>query len=311
MSKNAPGVGDEISRLIQVFKSFQDAFSDLGSINRYTDSLSAPIRKLPPEIVAQILSHALEPAKGPAFALVCRAWRDIVYSSPRLWNQIRLSTMILPGRSESCIPSMISHSGDIPLTLHIQRPDFQRLVDVDNPSLTSASLRASFHRLTYIELIDQHADFHFENTAAPYFPVLSKLHIWRPTDALVAFFNNSPNLDTLILSGLNEDTPLLSIASFHRVSSLMFLHCDMGMMISVLSTWRSTGLYPTLRILNSFGFTLTIMPGMMHLSTSNIKSLFLSDTLNDFEGDLVKEFLERFNVPELESLTLVGIKDKN
>jgi len=102
-------------------------------------SSNAPIRKIPPEIIAQIMAAAisapflLSPKKDaanlqPLFdaALVCRLWRDIIYSYPSLWSRI----LVAPGygRSLKWIQLFLSRSGATPLEIYC---DFREYLDGD------------------------------------------------------------------------------------------------------------------------------------------------------------------------------------
>ncbi|KAJ7694584.1 hypothetical protein B0H17DRAFT_1199109 [Mycena rosella] len=95
---------------------------------RRLDSIIYPVLTIPPEVTSEIFFHDVDTdthRPDPLrLASVCRTWRAIALSTPRLWNyfssgptRIR-STEVLSSRLHSWLP----RAGNLPLTLSIESP---------------------------------------------------------------------------------------------------------------------------------------------------------------------------------------------
>ncbi|KAK7455194.1 hypothetical protein VKT23_011067 [Stygiomarasmius scandens] len=97
---------------------------------RQLQSLSAPVRRLPVEVITHIFMLACRdipvrldspPSLGwnPPFTLasVCKSWRQIVIGTPQLWCNVQIET-----NEASCLPQArlcLARSGSFPLSLEI------------------------------------------------------------------------------------------------------------------------------------------------------------------------------------------------
>jgi len=89
------------SRTIQNRRSTERAIGDiqrkvwtLEQENIYAASLLAPIRRLPDEMLSEILTIAITVYGFPPLRLmcVCRAWRWVLVAMPRIWSSIKVRT---------------------------------------------------------------------------------------------------------------------------------------------------------------------------------------------------------------------------
>ena len=183
-------------------------------------SSNAPIRKVPPEIIAQILVAAisapflLSPKKDaanlqPLFdaALVCRVWRDIIYSYPALWSRI----LVAPGygRSLKWTQLFLSRSGAAPLEIYC---DFREYLDGDPGDIAVVAKCISglvpamsrCHKLTLITGAESFLNTFFSSTRPG--PMLNELSIHSTnsvTEVPVQILDRPeglPSLHTLILN---------------------------------------------------------------------------------------------------------------
>lgn len=183
-------------------------------------SSNAPIRKLPPEVISQIIAAAistpflLSPKKDaanlqPLFdaALVCRLWRDIVYSYPALWSRI----LVAPGygRSLKWTQLFLSRSGAASLEIYC---DFREYLDGDPGDLAVVTkcisgLITAMSRCQKLILITGAESFlnTFFSTTRPG-PMLNDLSIHSTnsvTEVPVQILDRPeglPNLHTLVLN---------------------------------------------------------------------------------------------------------------
>jgi len=206
-------IDEEIEGLTHQIAQLQIARSQL--LSRY-----APIRKIPPEIIAQILVSAisapflLSPKKDatnlqPLFdaALVCRLWRDIAYSYPALWSRI----LVAPGygRSLKWIQLFLSRSGAAPLEIYC---DFREYLDGDPGDVAVVGKCISglvpamnrCHKLTLITGAESFLNSFFSTTQPG--PLLNELSIHSTnsvTEVPVQILDRTeglPNLQTLVLN---------------------------------------------------------------------------------------------------------------
>ncbi|KAJ7280817.1 hypothetical protein C8J57DRAFT_1174439 [Mycena rebaudengoi] len=95
------------------------------------DAYKYPILTLPTEITSEIFVHFLPPyperplSAGPTspelLAQICRAWREIALSTPRLWRAIELSPPTRsPTKTLDLLRTWVSRSKDCPLLISLQ-----------------------------------------------------------------------------------------------------------------------------------------------------------------------------------------------
>lgn len=132
-----------ISRLKAMVISLENQRAELEIHAEEYDSLLAPIRKLPPEILRTIFSHFCtanvveDTISSPAVILgaVCAHWRTLSLSFPELWSNIELCTYEEDGydedRASLALGLILSRSASHPLTITIH--DENETIDAGSP----------------------------------------------------------------------------------------------------------------------------------------------------------------------------------
>ena len=108
-------------------------------LNRFKNSL-VPINRLPPEILAQILTFRESEKELMNATAVCKYWRRTLVSTPDLWNNICGRDVIIPrvhmyfGRSRS-VPVVVQIRAQASrlLSPHTERIS-ELTMSIDNPS---------------------------------------------------------------------------------------------------------------------------------------------------------------------------------
>ncbi|KXN82350.1 hypothetical protein AN958_02659 [Leucoagaricus sp. SymC.cos] len=107
---------------------------DRAALSRRLNSVQAATRVLPPEILSLILKHASVPTPDPVLAMmsdyklrlpphlifgsVSTSWREVVHSTPSLWNSILVKTGLKASRKWAVfLQASFKKSGSLPLTL--------------------------------------------------------------------------------------------------------------------------------------------------------------------------------------------------
>lgn len=148
-------LNDEIARLSSLLA---DVLVKRDKVKEYVDAhraLLAPARRLPDDIIGEIFIQCLPTDRNPTrslaeapllLGLICRSWRNISSSTPRLWNAIHVFVPIQV--SPSPLPQTISElvevrrqgvqrwlkrSGVLPLSISVS---MTALDVVDEPSMT-------------------------------------------------------------------------------------------------------------------------------------------------------------------------------
>ncbi|KAF5353494.1 hypothetical protein D9756_008020 [Leucocoprinus leucothites] len=107
-------------------------------------ALLAPVRSLHPDILQEIFYHCLPTAHNTLMSnkeapivlgLVCRQWREIAYSTPRLWTSIHIiaspsahSLHPLDVARREAIASWLSRSGALPLSISVSASGHKTLI---------------------------------------------------------------------------------------------------------------------------------------------------------------------------------------
>jgi len=86
------------------------------------EALLTPMRRLIPEILLEIFyyCHARNHEMAIRLASVCRRWRDLVFSTPTLWNTILLHDGMTTERIVPHTVSCIKHSRELPLKVVVK-----------------------------------------------------------------------------------------------------------------------------------------------------------------------------------------------
>ncbi|KAF8229454.1 hypothetical protein L208DRAFT_1364050 [Tricholoma matsutake] len=103
---------------------------------------AAPILRLPPEITSEVflayfVDHAWNRATSQPvselpllFGRICRTWREVAWSTPRLWNKLQINLLFM--QNSSLVDQWLSRSCTLPLSIrivcHDHSPDFGQSV---------------------------------------------------------------------------------------------------------------------------------------------------------------------------------------
>ncbi|KAL1695913.1 hypothetical protein GGG16DRAFT_108594 [Schizophyllum commune] len=76
-------------------KALKKEHAAIGAQSRISESMAAPIRRLPVEIMTEVFAHVLDnvgfyPTDIHRLSTICYAWRDILLSTPTLWARIKV-----------------------------------------------------------------------------------------------------------------------------------------------------------------------------------------------------------------------------
>ncbi|KAJ7623762.1 hypothetical protein FB45DRAFT_926680 [Roridomyces roridus] len=163
------------------------------------DAYIYPIHTLPPEIMSEIFTHVLPPyplrprANGfdspTLLSHVCRSWREIALSTPRLWRAIaiHLSGLLSCPAKVHMLETWLQRSQCCPLSISIRAGSHTKISLLDRVLPT---LFAQCHRWEYLRLV---GPFDLEI----YFAFFK--HHDTKVDQPVAVFRNVPRLRAIVL----------------------------------------------------------------------------------------------------------------
>ncbi|KAK0185081.1 hypothetical protein F5146DRAFT_1125423 [Armillaria mellea] len=263
--------------------------------------MSAPIRRLPRDILLEIfsLSSSLNPDAGDypwTLGHVCRWWRDIVHSSPPLWSFVVLCQPYDP----EIIETQLQRSGNyVPLSVYISTHDRDR--GTQNSAIVDRVMDLC-HRWSKLELhtyAPLYADPSRHAEKLPLFlPKLLTLKAQGTWSNHMILVLDAPLLKTvqldndlslqsiprhityLTLSGLSMKE-LPSLSSFRNLVELRF---EAGS-VDQSANHASTITHPTIRYLSVSGITMLpflTLPALEHLRyvdtvrSNRVVSAFLS-----------------------------------
>ncbi|KAJ7034130.1 hypothetical protein C8F04DRAFT_1102348 [Mycena alexandri] len=237
-------VDASIAELNSRLRPFEDARKQLQS---QLDGIVYPVATLPPEITSNIFLHCLLPSpelssplkdhplmsRAPlVFLRVCKMWRDIALSTPRLWVDLHFNFVELPDEMDGDelkkrIADWFGRAGACPLSFSVR--GFMEMEAFASDAI-SATLRSYAPQLQSICLQLETAYFEdFEDFTGP-FPMLQNLAIALPfldgevDNQMLNFqntFSNAPRLSQL--SFTEEATPSMFLYSFDALSKVT---CD-------------------------------------------------------------------------------------
>ena len=237
MQSTVESVENEITRLRRTLTELEDYRGQLyDNIGRHQAVLS-PIRKIPPEILAEIFLHAAGDGsvvwprqKGGVempwlLGRICSYWRTITLSLPLLWSKIRLDFSCgfesrSPGHHDTCIAvqnliqACLSRSGNTLLSFSITANGPQELIIV--PILRAFVKHSSRWKDVSIDLAWLSRYHQILMPAKSNVPNLYRLHLGTCTrdtlapDTLDAF-KISPSLKELSISHLTRPFHILRI----------------------------------------------------------------------------------------------------
>ncbi|KAI0691996.1 hypothetical protein BC835DRAFT_93151 [Cytidiella melzeri] len=99
---------------------------------RCVQNRSAPVNRLPPELLGVIFEHLMDlqvPAhpsnelmeyQWPVVQSVCRYWRDTAVHTPLLWSYVRIRNPHAKQAQPGLASTILTRSGVVPLTIHIR-----------------------------------------------------------------------------------------------------------------------------------------------------------------------------------------------
>ncbi|KAJ7280614.1 hypothetical protein C8J57DRAFT_1174313 [Mycena rebaudengoi] len=172
------------------------------------DAYKYPVLTLPTEITSEIFVHFLPPypERPPATGLtspeflaqICRAWREIALSTPRLWRVIKLSPPTTsPTKALDLLRTWVLRSKDCPLSICLQSSTW--LLNVD-------FIQALIPHSERWEYIDFNLPIGSLRLIGADFPLLRSLtlgptHYAKETDSLdaISLFSNAPLLTQVAL----------------------------------------------------------------------------------------------------------------
>ncbi|KAJ3744903.1 hypothetical protein DFH05DRAFT_1491358 [Lentinula detonsa] len=194
----------ELSKVLSEINRVQAALDDLllqkQSIEEYIDahkSLLSPVRRIPPETLAEIFIHCLPTdslyavrnlAEAPLiFTTICRDWRQIALNTPRLWRSLhfflpsRLSDDVFSRRMAG-ITLWLERSGSLPLSIsfHDGYENDTRIISQSRPAMTVSLIRSLMHfsdRMQDVYLSLSSSSFPIFDNLSPSFPILTSLHV--------------------------------------------------------------------------------------------------------------------------------------
>ncbi|KXN82028.1 hypothetical protein AN958_03279 [Leucoagaricus sp. SymC.cos] len=134
---------DEISRLRHLSRDLSLKKQALTTFVDHHLQMLSPSYRLPSDVLQEIFFHCL-PATHNAvvsiwepplsLGLVCRRWREVVYTTPKLWTSIHIvATPLSPERDiarRQVVSSWLSRSGILPLSISIYMDVKRRRVPV-------------------------------------------------------------------------------------------------------------------------------------------------------------------------------------
>lgn len=296
----------EISRLQDLLTPLQEQRDRLYRHMSMTESLRAPIRKLPPEILSQVFQNYAEIAESghlfdiPALTLtsVCAHWRNTALAVQGLWSDIRINvqqakkSQVVVGESAPfLLDTLIARSGKLALKLCMNDP--MEVVQVAAVAMITPILRRNCRRwqaLTIPVLVLQNMpDF-----AGPW-SILESLSLsgyFPGLPAEITTFQASPRLRTVMCSGreaVGVPIPWSQITHFHFHS------------LSSEDVVKMLSLCPVLIKIH-----LSVMLGSestpVHHGTSRLQCLSMQ-----MDGDVAPDIAALFDaltLPELSSLIL-------
>jgi len=321
MNSALEGISDcnvQISSLEPVLDFLKQRREEFHTYINRCRSLEAPIRRIPPEVLTEIflaccseLNYFPEAnwidAHIPALTLaaVCKNWRDVALSTPRIWAGIACSSNILSTRLLYAFDLCLRRSKDAPLVLNLE-VTFHRKQDSALRALVGQS-----HRWSSLRLYRAYHDDAISPLSSIYaFPLLEKLEICGPVrlfELIMPGLKNAPRLNTLQIMKYRLNEPfsqtlvqnLIKTVPWAQIRSLEMEFMEGG------SAMRFLRMCPALVNL-SISSPGSRVPSADTLTLASLLSLDLSFV--DFRGQvLIPELsstLDHLTLPALKSLTL-------
>nr|GAT48976.1 predicted protein [Mycena chlorophos] len=320
-----PGLPDatvvpEIEELDTILRALQVAGSQANSEKLHwcldaSKSLSAPIRRLPDEMLSEIFAHIPLMSLHEAFewcitqphlrrlSAVCWRWNNVVHATPALWTKVKLDR---PLGAPSLEEIELEYTTALSRTLELSR-QCPLHVDIDIASYASCMLRPlvqSCSRWRHLDLridaskvaIDLLSAISGRLTAVESASVIFARHFSSPM--AVNLFGHSPELLHLELSVQSS----LRIVPFpwRKLQSLLIRpgHLDIGPLLQLLADVPDTA-HANLKITLDLWFHDTVLEQQR---TSFVRSLHLRIS----DRQTLASFLKGWTLPRLHSLSITS-----
>ncbi|KAF7350594.1 3-beta hydroxysteroid dehydrogenase isomerase family [Mycena sanguinolenta] len=239
-SADVVGYDTEIGRLKQTLSRL---VSERNTLQRHVDtcrSVFAPVRRLPPEILAKIFALCASPpllwcdetqsiptAGSASFGQshlmrllrVCSAWHTIVTTTPFLWADLEVdldALLFTPGRMVDTLSRLLDRSGQCSMVLHLTAS-----IGRFNNSLELLGRCATRWRIADLHLSNE-ACLQLSRVTGRNFPCLESLAIGGTDVAGRDIFETAPNLRRVIISAVDGALPKLPWSQLHELTYYAF-----------------------------------------------------------------------------------------
>lgn len=307
----------EISRLDNIIAKLRQEREEYQTFMNAISSLSAPIRRMPAELLSQIFHYCTQSqawsnntARPVGLAplnlgLVCRSWRDIAISAKDLWSDITLdltgSIQCGPDVTEDILTMFLERSEPLPLCIHL---DVGYEVVWDLPISYAGPLRVlaeSSERWRMAQL------YVSDNMCSPggslagiegKLPILEELDI-RYNDGSM-LYDNTIFLDCPKLHNVALADGVLPAIPWEQISSYRSTGPDFSAMMAL----RWLDVCPPLRDLIVDGYSMRAakyIPASYAVS-SNLQILVINTTIYEAVG--ISTFLDLLTLPSLKSFSM-------
>ncbi|KAF5364607.1 hypothetical protein D9758_005516 [Tetrapyrgos nigripes] len=309
----------EISELNRRVLYLEEKKKRLGTHMERLKSLSAPIRRLPVELLACIFGILCEgqPTKFstmrimqscPPLSLssVCSAWRQIAIDTSSLWCNLRLahSARYFVPRFEPPLRLCLARSKLHPLSVHLFPGAHE-----DHPLVQLLAEQSS--RWRTVETFDL-SEMDFSTFNQKTFPLLEILRINDCFDDYphLNFFNSAPRLHSLKVNRLPEVEALAKFTPRNQITHLEAACCNGEVVFQELE------MFPNLQSMVYTELDHTLIPAevspqtLAHLNTVEFQLSDNSGYQCSHEHSLLKALMEQLTFPSLTNLTIKDVHCK-
>lgn len=297
---------NEIDRVRAILMGLQKKRDTLERHLKAHSALIAPIRILPWEVLSEIFAQVLLATDGPLrrhpkrqlyrLALlpgqVCRLWRAIALSTPRLWSEI---TLDLNSWDVDIAKTWISRSGALPLLLKVEwNSPHQNHLNAVFEVILNACERWKCIDVAILPIFDSTTSF---QGSFSLLETLTLTNFAGHPPSTYNIFRNSPRLRTLHLhSAMTTGTLILP---WSQLTELNIQHCWVDYFIDILGQAHNlvhceTEIHP----LHDEPLTLP------HI-ISNLRSLKVTSSENH------PHFMDQMTLPALSILEYADVSDSS